>query len=324
MGRDDRSIPRSFRGDGAEIRTLAFSHDGRTLVAGCDGHAFRLDARTALPVGVPLEPHEAYVWEAEFNRDDTRLLTLAGDEYRKSGRLQVWDAETGLRRASPTDDLLVLPAAAFHPDGRLIATGDWEGKARLWDATSGTRVGPVLREPVSVHALAFSPDGRTLAVGARDGTLTLWPITPAIPRDPERIRVRLEWLTGQELDEAGLVHDLSRRPAREAPGEHPQTRRVPIGMVMKRRQFGRSPRAMVDAHGEHGRPAGASAGRRFANIVECAASSCVAQSGRLSSIPSRSNSRHIAPRPKKLDLNRDSPSPSGISRQWRGTTHELS
>ncbi len=198
-----------FAGDGAEIRTLAFSHDGRTLVAGCDGHACRLDARTGQPVGLPLEPHEPYVWEAEFNRDDTRLLTLAGDEYRKSGRLQVWDAESGLRLASPTNDLLVLPAAAFHPDGRLIATGDWEGKARLWDATSGTRVGPVLTEHASVYALAFSPDGRTLAVGARDGTLTLWPITAAIAQDPERIRVRLEWLTRQELDEAGLVHDLS-------------------------------------------------------------------------------------------------------------------
>jgi WD domain, G-beta repeat len=91
----------------------------------------------------------------------------------------------------------------------LIATGDWGRQARLWDAASGTRVGPVLREPAPVHALPFSPDGRTLAVGARDGTLTLWPITAALPGDPERIRVRLEWLTGQELDETGLGHDLS-------------------------------------------------------------------------------------------------------------------
>ena len=39
--------------------------------------------------------------------------------------------------------------------------------------------------------------------------MTLWPITAALPRDPVRIRVRLEWLMGQELDESGLVHDLS-------------------------------------------------------------------------------------------------------------------
>ena len=38
-------FPERFAGDGAEMRTLAFSHDGRTLVAGCDGHAFRLDAQ---------------------------------------------------------------------------------------------------------------------------------------------------------------------------------------------------------------------------------------------------------------------------------------
>jgi WD40 repeat protein len=194
------------------VRTFAFSHDGRTLLAGCDGYALRLDASTGQRLGPPLNPREEYVWEAAFSRDDTRFLTLAGDPYRRAGLMQVWDADSGRPLGPPMFDRLVLPAATFHPDGRFIATGDWEGKARLWDARSATPVGPVLGEPGPVQAVAFSPDGRTLAVGAHDGTLTLWPIPTAMTGSPEQIQVWLELLTGQELDESGVAHDL---PARE-------------------------------------------------------------------------------------------------------------
>jgi WD40 repeat protein len=181
----------------------------------CDGYALRLDARTGNRLGPALQPREASVWEAGFNRNDNYFLTLAGDAYGEAGFMQVWDAHTGQPVASPTGDRLVLPAADFHPDGRLIATGAWEGKAQLWDAKSGTRVGPVLREPAPVHALAFSSDGRTLALGARGGTLTLWPIPTALPGDAEQIQVWLESLTGQELDESGAAHELAPREREE-------------------------------------------------------------------------------------------------------------
>lgn len=104
---------------------------------------------------------------------------LLGDEYRKAGLMQIWEAHSGRPLEPPMLDVLVLPAATFHPDGRFIATGDWEGKARLWDTKSATPIGPALTEPGPIRAAAFGPDGRTLAVGAGDGTLTLWPIPTA-------------------------------------------------------------------------------------------------------------------------------------------------
>jgi WD40 repeat protein len=194
---------------GSEIRTFAFSHDGRTLLAGCDGHALRFDASTGASVASPLNPRQECVWETRFSRDDNRFLTLAGDGYRKTGFMQIWSAGSGQRLGPPVVDPLVVPAATFHPEGRFIATGDWEGKARLWDAQSATPIGPAFGEPGPVEAVAFSPDGRTLAVGAHDGTLTLWPIPAAMRGSSEQIQVWLEWATGQELDESGVAHDLS-------------------------------------------------------------------------------------------------------------------
>jgi WD40 repeat protein len=193
---------------GGEIRTFAFSHDGRTLLAGCDGYALRFDASTGTCLGPPLKTREDRVWGTEFGQDDRRFLTLSGDGFRKTGLMQIWDAQSERAIGPPMLDRLVLPAATFHPDGQLIATGDWEGKARLWDARSATPIGPALGEPGPVEAVAFSPDGHALAAGAHDGTLTLWPIPTAMRGTSEQIQVWLEWATGQELDESGVAHEL--------------------------------------------------------------------------------------------------------------------
>jgi WD40 repeat protein len=208
-----------FAGTGSPVHTFAFSHDSQTVLAGCAGYAVRFDASTGNRLGPALKAREEHVWEVEFSRDDSRLLTLAGDPYRIEGLMQVWDAASSRLLGPPQPDRIVLPAGKFHPGGRFIATGDWENKARLWDAKSATPIGPALGEPGWVQALAFSPDGRTLAVGAHDGTLTLWPIPDALSGSAEQIQVWLEWATGQELDDSGAAHELGphdREERREA------------------------------------------------------------------------------------------------------------
>lgn len=65
-----------------------------------------------------------------------------------------------------------VEAVAYSPDGRLIASGDWDGKLILRDAQTGEARASL---PIAqyVHALAFSPDGRTLAAGCSDGVVRM-------------------------------------------------------------------------------------------------------------------------------------------------------
>jgi WD40 repeat protein len=79
-------------------------------------------------------------------------------------------------------------AAAFSPDGKVLATGsDDTGERRtikLWDPASGRRLAGWQGHTATVTALAFSPDGKTLASSSLDSgqrvhpNVILWQTTP--------------------------------------------------------------------------------------------------------------------------------------------------
>src|SRR5205823_4551722 len=84
-----------------------------------------------------------------------------------------------------------LRHAAFSPDGRWLATGNWQGRgAKVWDARTGAAVKDLdLFEPEQGAAWpAFSPDGRWLVVGTfgeyRFWEVGTWQKKHALPRAP--------------------------------------------------------------------------------------------------------------------------------------------
>ena len=135
-----------------DVRSASFSPDNsRILIA--DGETARIwDAKTSLPVGVPMR-HEDSLNSASFSPDGTRVVTASDD---KTAR--IWNAETGRAIGGPMEHKDSVKSASFSPDGTRVVTSSYGKSPNIWDAKTGVAVGVSLESGTQGLA-SFSPDG---------------------------------------------------------------------------------------------------------------------------------------------------------------------
>jgi WD40 repeat protein len=187
-GKQARALP----GPGRALTCVAYSPDGKWLVAG--------PGVEVIAPGHPVEPPPA-PGEGRHPGGRDSLARRAGPEVfapllvlmrpvaaaapqarpeppgpgPESSAIQVWDAGTGNRVGSLRGHTGAVAAVAFDPSSTRLASAGSDGLLLLWDMTRRQdRPVSLAGHQGALLAVAFSPDGKRLASAGADGTVRLW------------------------------------------------------------------------------------------------------------------------------------------------------
>lgn len=154
---------------GPRAPVFGFSHDGRHVAVGLGArmvHVFELVGGGGTKRGEPLDAG-VVPEQIGFHPDGSRLA-VAGPG---SSTVRVLSLVGG--PAAALTHPAGVQAAAWHPEGALLATGCGKD-IYLWDGVSGRPRGVLRGHYGRVSLLAFSAAGDLLLSGAWDGTGRLW------------------------------------------------------------------------------------------------------------------------------------------------------
>jgi WD40 repeat protein/serine/threonine protein kinase len=226
------------------FRALAFSPDGKTLLAGGESAwAILCDVASRTSVGQPwkqpnwiyaiafhpagkrcvigCDDTTAHQWDTATHqsfglplRHERGLLaaayspdgsTLATGSIDRTAMM--WDAATGSPLCSPLQHQGDVLTTAFSPDGKLLLTGCSDRSARLWDVATGLRIGPLWTHASPTRA-AFRPKTKLFATLAEDGLLRQWDLPTPATGNVEEIKQWVKACTGKQIDAKGVLTAL--------------------------------------------------------------------------------------------------------------------
>lgn len=164
------------------ISALTFTPDGKSLACAAFQRGKDGQGRTQLVIrdastgaeqfAIPERPEQ--VMGLFFSRHGKTLASLGRD-----GNLKFFDvASRGEKTLPATPGLTTqVSAMAWHPDGKLLATGTYpqneQQPFRIWESATGKLVHRFPGKAMAT-AVAFQPHGMAFAGADADGNVTLW------------------------------------------------------------------------------------------------------------------------------------------------------
>lgn len=174
-GRLQRRLPVQGR---APVWGLAFTGDGKLLALASPAAPSRvLDALTGAELRTGLPPAACCSISLVPGARAERLALGGTTGLVSIVEVPAWDRGYEWEAYASGGLGPCLVAAAFSPDGRLLATGGLDYTLSVWHANDGSLVGrwpPDTAARRDINGLAWSPDSSRLAAAGQDGSLRVY------------------------------------------------------------------------------------------------------------------------------------------------------
>jgi hypothetical protein len=228
-----------FAGHTADVRSVAFSPDGKLLLTGSYDNTVRVWDVATHGLLKTLRGHGGRVSTCVFAPDGQWVLSGSEDHFAKIWSIAGYEEVRVFQGLVLRGHSEAILGASFSPDGRQIATASRDRTAKIWDFQSGREI----REFKEGHdflasAAAFFPKEKHILTAAVDNTVRIWDVTTgtqvrvlsgtgmsaavALSRDGKQI------LTGSDHKTGKLWDAQSGELVRELKGHHSEIAAVAI------------------------------------------------------------------------------------------------
>lgn len=157
---------RTFRGHSAQIRSLAFSPDGKTLATASADQSVKLWNRNG-QVLKTLNGHNGEVYAVAFSPRGDILATASADE-----TVKIWSID-GQELFTLRGHSRPVHTVAFSHDGETLASAGADMTVKLWSA-NGQGLDTFYGHKDKIWHVAFGPTDETLVSASEDNTIKQW------------------------------------------------------------------------------------------------------------------------------------------------------
>jgi WD40 repeat protein len=158
----------------SDISAIAFSPDGRRIVAGLPNGAVKVwdTANAKFLDAPPSVVHNRRIICCAFSPDGARFITGS-----VGATTRVWNANSGEPGPAVLSHQDSIECAAFSADSRYVATGSRDKTVRIWDAANGQPVGKPLQHGTDINSVSFHPAIPTRLVTTFDTVARVWDLS---------------------------------------------------------------------------------------------------------------------------------------------------
>lgn len=167
------------------VYALAYSPDGKHLVAGYNNNLVRIWDITTGEMVRTLKGHSGVVWSVAYSPDGKTIISGSADR-----TVKCWDAETGnLIRTLPSKKGdkghdSIVSYVTFNPNGTYIASGSSDKSVKFWDASTGMLLQTLANtHSKTIAAISYSNSGRYVATASWDKTAKIYHAMGGIERN---------------------------------------------------------------------------------------------------------------------------------------------